>query len=75
MSKATDVDGDAAKSERAIRSLADGSSASLQHVSDLFTAEFSRLQQNAKVRKYLHVLATAKVRGILSRIAQRGQSP
>jgi hypothetical protein len=75
VSKAADLDGDAARSERAIRSLVDGSSASLQQVSDLFAAEFSRLQQNAKVRKYLHVLATANVRGMLSRIAHIGQSP
>ncbi len=75
MRKATDVDGDAARSECAIRSLADGSSASLQHVSDLFAAEFSRLEQGANVRKYLHVLAQANVRGILSRIAHSGQSP
>lgn len=69
MHPATDDDGDVARSARAIRSLAEGSAASLQHVSDLFAAEFSRLEQNAKVRKYLHVLATAKVRAMLSRLA------
>lgn len=60
-------EGDAARSERAIRSLTDASGASPEEVRDLFTVEFSRLERAAKVRRYLHVLATANVRAMLSR--------
>jgi len=60
-------DGDAVRSERAIRSLSDASGASPEEVRDLFTVEFSRLERAAKVRKYLHVLAAANVRAMLSR--------
>ncbi len=62
-------DGDAARSERAIRALTDATRASPERVRDLFTVEFSRLERVAKVRTYLHVLATVKVRTMLSRTA------
>lgn len=62
-------EGDAARSERAIRALTDASHASPEEVRDLFTLEFSRLERVAKVRTYLHVLATVKVRAMLSRAA------
>lgn len=60
-------DGDAAKSERAIQSLANVSDASPEEVRALFTVEFSRLERTAKFRKYLHVLTTANVRAMLFR--------
>ena len=60
-------DGDAARSERAIQSLANASDASAEEVRALFTVEFRRLERTAKVRKYLHVLTTANVRAMLSR--------
>ncbi|HEV2268424.1 MAG TPA: hypothetical protein VGR92_03100 [Steroidobacteraceae bacterium] len=62
-------DGDAARSERAIRSLVDASGALPEKVRDLFTVEFSRLERVAKIRTYLHVLTTAKVRSMLPRLA------
>lgn len=60
-------DGDTARSERAIRALTDASGASTEKVRDLFTVEFSRLERAAKIRTYLHVLVTAKVRTMLLR--------
>jgi len=62
-------EGDTARSERAIRALTDASGASTEEVRDLFTVEFSRLERVAKIRTYLHVLVTAKVRTMLSRAA------
>lgn len=62
-------DGDTARSERAIRALIDASHASPEEVRDLFTVEFGRLERVAKIRTYLHVLATAKVRAMLPRAA------
>ena len=63
--------GDAARSERAIQSLANASDASPEEVRALFTVEFMRLERTAKVRKYLHVLTTANVRAMLSRARVR----
>jgi len=73
-------DGDAARSERAIRSLTEASGASPEEVRDLFTVEFRRLERVAKIRKYLHVLTAANVRAMLSRRQvrnghARGSSP
>lgn len=65
MSAVNREDGDAARSERAIRALTDASGASPEAVRDLFTVEFSRLERAAKIRTYLHVLATARVRTLL----------
>jgi hypothetical protein len=62
-------DGDAARSERAIQALTDASHAPPEEVRDLFAAEFGRLERVAKVRTYLHVLATVRVREMLSRAA------
>jgi len=69
MSAVGHEDGDAARSERAIRALTDASGASLEEVHDLFTVEFSRLERVAKIRTYLHVLVTARVRTMLFRAA------
>jgi hypothetical protein len=69
MNAVSHEDGDAARSERAIRALTDASGASPEEVRDLFTVEFSRLERVAKIRSYLHVLATANVRTMLSRAA------
>ncbi len=62
-------DGDTTRSERAIRALIDTSGASPEEVRDLFTVEFSRLERVAKIRSYLHIVATANVRTMLSRAA------
>ena len=62
-------DGDADRAERAIRALTDASRASPEEVRDLFTVEFGRLERVAKIRTYLHVLATVRVRAMLSRAA------
>ena len=69
MNAASHDDGDGARSERAIRTLTNASGASPEEVRDLFTIEFSRLERAAKIRTYLHVLAMAKVRTMLSRTA------
>lgn len=80
MNAGSHEDGDAARSESAIRSLTDASGASPEEVRNLFTVEFSRLERVAKVRKYLHVLAAANVRAMLFRKRARngharGSSP
>lgn len=69
MSAVRQEDGDAARSERAIRALTDASGASPDDVRDLFTIEFNRLERVARIRTYLHVLVTAKVRTMLFRTA------
>jgi hypothetical protein len=69
MNAGSRVDGDPARSERAILTLADASGASPEKVRDLFTTEFTRLERVAKIRTYLHVLATVKVRTMLSQAA------
>jgi hypothetical protein len=47
--------------ERTITSLTDGAGACVEHVRRLFVAEFDRLGEGARVRKFLHVLTTSKV--------------
>jgi hypothetical protein len=37
----------------------------VEHVRRLFVGEFARLGEGAKVRKFLHVLTTSKVRQML----------
>jgi hypothetical protein len=69
MSAVSREDGDAVRSEHAIRALTEASGASPEEVRDLFTVEFSRLERVAKIRSYLHLLATANVRTMLSRAA------
>jgi hypothetical protein len=54
-----------ARRERTIRSLTDGADASVAHIRRLFVAEFARLGEGARVRKFLHVLTTSKVRQML----------
>jgi Protein of unknown function (DUF3562) len=54
-----------ARRERTIRSLTDGAGASVEHIRRLFAAEFARLGKGARVRKFLHVLTTSKVRQML----------
>lgn len=61
-------DGDAARSDRAIRALTDASGASPERVRDLFTVELSRLERGARIRTYLHVLAAVRVRAMLPRL-------
>lgn len=70
MSPGTDHDNDAVRQERAIRSLTDDSGASPDKVRGLFKVEFARLEQGAKVRRYLHVLTTSKVRAMLYRTGE-----
>lgn len=74
MSAASHENGDAARSERAIQALTAASGASAEEVRDLFTVEFSRLERVAKIRTYLHVLATAKVRTMLFPAAPEGST-
>jgi hypothetical protein len=54
-----------ARRERTIKSLTDGAGASMEHVRRLFVAEQARLGQGAKVRNFLHILTTSKVREML----------
>jgi len=56
---------ESARRERTITSLTDGAGASVEHVRRLFVAEFARLGEGARVRKFLHVLTTSKVRQML----------
>jgi hypothetical protein len=63
---------EAVRHERAISSLSDGTGAPLARVRALFAQEFSRLELGAKVRSYLSVLATSKVRALLPR---KGEPP
>ena len=62
-----DDDNDVARREREIQCLTEGADASPEKVRGLFTREFARLERGAKVRKYLHVLTTSKVRAELRR--------
>jgi hypothetical protein len=56
---------EAARRERTIRFLAERASAPAEHVRRLFADEFGRLGRGAKVRDFLHVLATSNVRAML----------
>ena len=47
-------------------SLCDRTGAPIAQVRRLFAQEFSRLERGAKVRSYLAVLTTSKVRAMLS---------
>lgn len=51
--------------ETSIQNLASKTGASLEETRVLFNAEFARLARDARVRTYLHVLATSNVRAIL----------
>lgn len=56
---------EAARYERAISSLSDGTGASLAEVRVLFEQAFARLEMGAKVRSHLLVLTASNVRAIL----------
>jgi hypothetical protein len=53
---------EAARTERAIHTIAETGNASLEKIRGLFAEEFARLEKGAKVRTYLHALAVANVR-------------
>jgi len=53
--------------ERAIAALTYRTDASLEDVRSLFTSEFARLKQTAKVHTYLQILATSNVHEMLRR--------
>jgi hypothetical protein len=67
MSSLLEDDKEIAKRERAISALAERCGVSLEEVRSLFNDELGRLQQDAKVRTYLNVLAIAGVRATLGR--------
>jgi hypothetical protein len=54
-----------ARRGRSIRSLTDSAGASMEHFRRLFVPELARLREAARVRKFLHVLTTSKVRQML----------
>jgi len=56
---------DGERHERAIGSLCDSEDAPLAEVQDLFATELARLGTDARVRRYLTVLATRNVRAVL----------
>jgi len=51
--------------ERAIASLSDSTSVSVEEVRNVFEREFARLEPTAKVRAHLETLVTSKVRTLL----------
>ena len=57
---------EAARHERAITSLSARTGTSPAEVRTLFTRELARLELRARVRTYLSVLTTSKVRAMLS---------
>lgn len=68
MSELSERDNEEAfRHDRAIGSLRERTGAPLAEVRRLFEREFSRLELGAKVRSYLAVLTTSKVRAILRR--------
>ena len=64
-------DREAAKQERSLELLTCVAPVSRDEVRVLLSSELARLGRDARVRKYLHVLATASVRGMLLRRALR----
>jgi uncharacterized protein (DUF2236 family) len=64
-------DREAAKQERSLELLTRVAPTSRDEVRVLLANELARLGRDAKVRNYLHVLATASVRGMLLRRARR----
>lgn len=65
MSTTREEEKEAARRERTIRFLAERANAPAEHVRRLFADEFGRLGRGAKVRDFLHVLATSNVRAML----------
>jgi uncharacterized protein (DUF2236 family) len=64
-------DREAARHERSLELLTRVAPTSRDEVSVLLANELARLGRDARVRNYLHVLATASVRGMLLRRARR----
>jgi uncharacterized protein (DUF2236 family) len=64
-------DREAARQERSIELLARVAPTSREEISDLLASELARLGRDARVRNYLHVLATSSVRGMLLRRTRR----
>lgn len=62
---------DAARSERAISSLSERMGVAPSRVRSLFVDEFARLDRDATVREYLHVLAASHVEALLRKTAAR----
>ena len=67
MNSLFEPDKEAVRHERAISSLRNRSGASLAEVRGLFAQEFARLELGARVRSYLSILTTSKVRAMLRR--------
>jgi uncharacterized protein (DUF2236 family) len=64
-------DREAARQERSIELLVRVAPTSREEISDLLASELARLGRDARVRNYLHVLATSSVRGMLLRRTRR----
>ena len=64
-------DREAVRQERSIELLTRVARAPPDEVRGLLANELARLGRDAKVHKYLHVLATSNVRGVLLRRARR----
>ncbi len=62
---------DAARSERAISSLSERMGVAPSQVRNLFVDEFARLDRDATVREYLHVLTASHVQAKLRQAATR----
>jgi hypothetical protein len=64
---------EAARSERAILSLSKRMGVAPSRVRSLFVHEFARLDRDATVRQYLHVLATSRVQALLRTATARSE--
>jgi hypothetical protein len=62
---------DAARSERAILSLSERMGVTPSRVRSLFVDEFARLDRDATVREYLHVLTASHVQAMLRHAVAR----
>jgi hypothetical protein len=69
MSSTPQTTKDAARSERAISSLSERMGVAPSQVRSLFVDEFARLDRDATVREYLHVLTASNVQTMLHRMA------
>lgn len=61
--------GDPARNQQVIENLAKENSASVEHVRELFESEHRRLENQARVKTFVAVIATRLVREVL--IAER----
>ena len=64
--------GDPARNQQVIENLAKENSASVEHVRELFESEHRRLENQARVKTFVSVIATRLVREVL--IAERTSS-